>query len=262
MIERNGQADAIGGRVLEPLSDEESVVQNVVMRKRRTFGCSGRSRRVLDADGIVELQRCFAGVQVRVRDNVCLPDEIIPAGAKIDYSLQRRQLRREFLDHRGVVHAAKTACRDENGNARLDEGVLQLTQPVCGIDVHHDRADLRERVLRYQLLGTIRTPHADAVARLDAQRHDAARDSFNFTMQLPIRVTKTLVAGHKRIVLGILRSNPVETQTDRLAQERRLRRAMDIGRSHSAEIIYGRSAAQIPERAGKPDAREESNPFQ
>jgi hypothetical protein len=168
------------------------------------------------------LQRCFTSPKLGTRHNVCLSDEIIPAGTKIDHGLQRRQLRRDLLNHRDVVHAAKTSCGYENGNARLVKSVLQLTQTVCGIDVHHDRADLRERILRDQPLGTVRTPHSDAVAPLDAQRHDAARNSFNFTMQFAIRVTKTLVAGDKRIVLGILRSNPVETLTYRLAQKRRL----------------------------------------
>src|SRR6185295_11819818 len=50
VIERHGQADAIVGRILNAFTDGESVVEDVVVRKGRALGRSGRAGGVLNAD--------------------------------------------------------------------------------------------------------------------------------------------------------------------------------------------------------------------
>ena len=57
VIERHRNAQAIGFREAHRLPDEETVVQDVVVRQRCTFGRAGRARRELDIDRVVELKR-------------------------------------------------------------------------------------------------------------------------------------------------------------------------------------------------------------
>src|SRR5438105_157628 len=78
MIEGHRQANAITASVFEALSGEEAIIQDVVMRKRGTLGNSSRAGSVLDADRIVELQRIFAGTQIRCGYRVCICAEILP----------------------------------------------------------------------------------------------------------------------------------------------------------------------------------------
>src|SRR5437667_12593761 len=63
MIERHRHANAISRGVSQKLTDEKTVVQNVVMRQRGAFRCAGRSGRVLDVGRIVELQAPLAIIQ-------------------------------------------------------------------------------------------------------------------------------------------------------------------------------------------------------
>src|SRR5690349_21331 len=59
MVKRHRQADPVAGRVAKPLSDEKTIVQNVVVRERGALRRAGGAGGVLNADRIVELKRRF-----------------------------------------------------------------------------------------------------------------------------------------------------------------------------------------------------------
>src|SRR5207245_7398548 len=59
VVEGHGDADAIVLRVMQRLADEETVVEDVVVREGGALGKTGGARRVLDVDGVVELERRF-----------------------------------------------------------------------------------------------------------------------------------------------------------------------------------------------------------
>src|SRR2546425_885337 len=97
MIERHRQADAITGTVLEALSGEKAIIEDVVVRKRRALGGSSRAGSVLNADRIVELQRIFASAQIGCGYCVGACTQILPVqrvslpvGTDIYHYLERR----------------------------------------------------------------------------------------------------------------------------------------------------------------------------
>src|ERR1700760_567770 len=61
MIERHRNADAVALAQALRLADEKAVVEDVMMRERRTLGGARRAARELDVDGIVELQEARQG---------------------------------------------------------------------------------------------------------------------------------------------------------------------------------------------------------
>src|SRR5262245_36368482 len=79
VIEGYGDADPIGRGVSERLANEESVVENVVVRKGCAFRRTGCPRRVLNVDWIVELQSRLAGIQLRLADLVPSPNKLRPS---------------------------------------------------------------------------------------------------------------------------------------------------------------------------------------
>ena len=56
MVERHGNAQPVLGGEPHRFADEETVVENVVMRQRRAFWKAGGSRSELDVDRLIELQ--------------------------------------------------------------------------------------------------------------------------------------------------------------------------------------------------------------
>src|SRR5213593_1575823 len=78
MIERYGQADAVARSILKALSDEKTIVDNIVMRERRALGGSSRARSILNADRIIELHGILAGAQIRERDSAGPFGQIVP----------------------------------------------------------------------------------------------------------------------------------------------------------------------------------------
>ncbi len=78
VVEGHGQADSVVGGVAHALADEEAVVQDVVMRERGPFRRAGGARRVLNVDGIVELQSGLAFSKARQLDGVAQRAEVVP----------------------------------------------------------------------------------------------------------------------------------------------------------------------------------------
>ena len=96
--------------------------------------------------------------------------------------------------------------------------MFQFTKPVSGIDVDHDRANFRERVLCDQPLRTIRTPYANPITFLHADRDHSSGSVLDFQLQLPVRIAEALMPGYQGIAVREVFANPIETRSDRLPE--------------------------------------------
>jgi hypothetical protein len=112
VVERDGQADPVVGRVSQSLADEEAVVDDVVVRERRPFRRAGRARRVLDVDRLIEVELGLAGAQIADRNPVPALEEAVPALAEDDPLAQRRRV--DHVKELEVVGVLVALRRDEH----------------------------------------------------------------------------------------------------------------------------------------------------
>ena len=75
-----------------------------------------------------------------------------------------------------VVDVAEAADRDERRGLALAQQVVDVARAQRRVGGDEDGADLRERELQHDPLGHVGRPDDDALARLDAERHQPARD--------------------------------------------------------------------------------------
>src|SRR5207244_1722023 len=118
--------------------------------------------------------------------------------------------RGDLVEHRHVIGAAKAPRRDHDRDAGLLERVLELPPAVRRIDVDQDRARLGRRVLRDQPLGAVRAPEADAIAALDVERDQSARDALDFDPELAVREALLLMTGDERVAGGMRGADAIE----------------------------------------------------
>src|SRR4026207_1567806 len=159
------------------------------MRQRRALWPARRARSVLDLDRLAALQRNLTFAQLPLGNASSLLDETVPRHrgphslvAEIYDLIKVRQLGGQLVDHGGIVGVPKSPGRNNDGNTGLRQNVVQLTKPVSGIDVDHDRANLRERVLYDQPLRTIWTPKTDPVTFLYADRDHSSSYLLDFLL--------------------------------------------------------------------------------
>ena len=197
-------------RVAAAFADEEAVVEDVVVRERRAFGKSRRARGVLDVDRFIELTARLAFRQRRVVARTGARDVVVPArlaglrcGVAGDHDLAQRGKRAAHLAHHREVLAGLVAVeRDQRAHAALAQRVLQLRQPVRGVDVHQDRADLRRGVLREHPLQRVGRPDPDALAVLHAGGDERFREPVGLGGELRVRQPPVLVHRHDGVVAG------------------------------------------------------------
>ena len=156
-------------------ADEEAVVEDVVVRQRRALGESGRAGGVLDVNGVVELQRRFTPFRGPPR-RPTRPrrQERRPVLVEAEDAAQGGAARPGGVEHGAVDQLAETAGVEEDADAGLAQGVLQLGGLVGGVDVDEDGADAGGGVLDDDPLLAVGRPDADAVARRHAEGEEAA----------------------------------------------------------------------------------------
>ena len=206
------------------------------MRQRRALRRAGRARRVLDVDrdrrtagATSRSPSCDAGTpspRARERSSTtCRRDwrpgrDRRPCAAPGDACSERRrrgrvaERRRQLGQHLDVVGVAEAAGRDEDRDARLPQGVLELAQAIRRIDVDENRAGLRRRVLRDHPLRAVRAPDPDAIARLDAECQQSAGNPLDLGSKPGVGVAERLVARHQGVGVRMGRGNPIETRAD------------------------------------------------
>ena len=103
MIERYGDAYFFFFGILKSLADKISVVQNIVMRKCNALGKTGSAGSVLYIDGIIELQRGFYLVELRIGYFFSAGYKLLPVFIEIYCLPQIRTAFSRFIDHGLVV---------------------------------------------------------------------------------------------------------------------------------------------------------------
>src|SRR2546421_6317255 len=102
MIKRNRDADAIMLAVAKALSDEEAVVDEVVVRQRRALGEARGAGGVLDVDRIVELQRTLPRTQLGLGDALAGAKEGVPVLVEAEDVSHLSATRADVVEHRPV----------------------------------------------------------------------------------------------------------------------------------------------------------------
>src|SRR4051794_13129166 len=124
MIKGHGDADAVVRAVAEALSDEETVVDEVVMRQCRALGESRRAGGVLDVDRVVELQRTLALAQLGLGDAVAGAEEGVPVLVKTEDMAQLSATRPDIVEHRPIEVLAEAAAVEQHADARLLQDIF------------------------------------------------------------------------------------------------------------------------------------------
>ncbi len=189
VVERHGDADAVGLGVAAQLAHEVAVVEDVVVRERRALGEARGAARVLDVDRVVEAQLGKLG------RGVAAGQQLVPRRrVEEDHALQRRAARADLLDHRCVVGRLERGRGDEHPAARLVERVLELGGAVGRVDVDEDHAGLGRRVLDEHPLAAVGTPDAQPVAGRQARGEQRPRGAVDLLVELRVGQAEVLVA--------------------------------------------------------------------
>jgi len=146
-----------------------------------------------------------------------------------------RQLGRNRLQHLDVCRRLEAFGRDHGLAADLVQCVFEFREPVCGIDVHENRADARSRELREQPLAAVRRPDADAVALFDAERRKAGGEHVDFGREFAPGPAHLLLAEHDRGPLGKALRRVAQEAADRRLRQRHVGRA-----AHVRQSVLGR----------------------
>ena len=113
-----------------------------------------------------------------------------------------------------VVDVAEAADRDERGGLALAQQVVDLPRAQRRVGGDQNRADLRERELQDDPFRHVRRPHDDALAALDAQRHQTARDGARFALECLEREPRPSDV-HERLPVRQREREPAQEIADR-----------------------------------------------
>ena len=167
MVERHRNAEPVIWRKAHQLAGEQSIVQQVVVGEGGTFGRTRRAAGELDVDRVVELQASadirkqpalFRGATLQDRIKADGPAMDRPAeledGAQLGQRLQMqvarravRKVRCNARQHPEIVAGLECRCCDQRTTSNLAQHILQLSRPICRIDVYQDEAGLCRRKL-------------------------------------------------------------------------------------------------------------------
>ena len=229
MVERHRQADPIGLVVVDQLTDEVAVVQDVVMGERCPLWEAGRAGGVLDVDRIVERQLGHPLIELLGRTCVTTPDEAIPVGGSDeDRPLQRRALPRNLADHRPVVARLELGCRHQQPCTRLAQHEGQLVGAVGRVDVDEDCADCSGGVLRQYPLGAVRRPDGDPITLVDTNLEQATSDAIDISAELGIGPPPPCWSVDHRVPVAEAGDGPAQVVADRAPEQRYVRRTARV----------------------------------
>ena len=155
-------------------------------------------------------------------------EEVVPAVLEHEHLLERRAALADLVEQRAVVRLPEAARVNQQPDADLVEGVLELGRLVGGIDVDEDGAGPRGGVLDDDPLEAVRRPDADAVALLDPAREQAARREVDELPELGVGGAEPLLGADERLALGEALDGAPQAGADRLLEQRRVR----SGRAH------------------------------
>ena len=230
-------------RKAHAFSYEVAVIQDIMVREDDALGEARRARRILDVDGVVEVERALEAAEHAVRHLLAHLHDLAPgihAGLLLssyeDDRLQEGQvlgidlaglrglkLGADLIDHADIIGRLEPVDEEQGLRFGLPEHVVELVGPVGGVDVDQDDAALGRGELDDDPLGDVGGPDGDPVALLVAQAQQALSGPVNLFLQLCPGVAQTLVFRNERFSLRELLRDLVEHVADRLADERLFR---------------------------------------
>src|SRR4051812_8106914 len=116
------------------------------MGESGTFRGAGRAGGVLDTDRVVELERRLALGQRRLVDRSAVGQQSLPIVFKHQNLAQLWAARPNLAQNVDVAGLAEPTRVDQQADARLVEGKLELGAPIGRVDVDQDGTDPGSRV--------------------------------------------------------------------------------------------------------------------
>ena len=249
MVERHGDAQAVGLGQPDRAGDHVGIVQDVGVRQCRAFRRARGAAGELDVDRLVRIERGRDGIQPAHLRGAGKPCEIVEgehAGgffrAHADDRPQRRhtpglqpsrlrrlQFRRERTDHFEIVARLEARRGDQRLAADLVQHVFEFGEAVGRIDRDQHQPDARGGELRDQPFGPVRRPDADPVPLLQPEREEPRRHGIDLACELAPGVAPPRLAEDRRLAVPEQRHGPRKRLRDRLAQERNRSVAHDPG---------------------------------
>ena len=248
MEERDRQRDTVVGRELLAFADVEAIVQDVAVREHDALREARRSGGVLHHDDVVVVELLFRLAQRVVGDVAAQQDELghavaatVLLRAHVDDALQegiflglqvaallRERFRHKVADNLQVIDVAIAVDHAERLHIRLLEHVVQLVAFVHGVDRDHDDADLRRRVHEREPVGNVTRPHAQMVARLQANGQHAARQVVGALVEVFVGPAQVAIGVDDELVIRVDSHLVAEILADGLfGMERVILRARD-----------------------------------
>ncbi len=215
VIQRHRYAHPVLFRVRDPLADEESVVEDVVVRKGCTLREAGRSRGVLNVDGVIERQGLRPLSEKRPVTEPARCDDGFPfVAADEDHTVERG-----LRQHRSVVAALEGPRADHEPQIGLPNHIAHFAGSVGRIDIDENRADLRRRVLSEHPLRAVGRPDAHPVTLRDPELDQAHRQVVHSAAQVGEREPALARPIDEGNAVGKSLRDLIELLTDRLPQE-------------------------------------------
>src|SRR5438552_3544768 len=151
----------------------------------------------------------------------------------------------DLAEHRYVIGLPEASGQDQEADARLVQGVLELRGAVGGIDVDEDRAHRGGRVLDDDPLVSVGRPDANPIALLDAARDEPASDLLALGDQLAVRGAVRLMRDHQSLAITEAGRRAAQVLEDRLAKERPVACPVNVARhihaQYPLDIVVGSS---------------------
>src|SRR5438552_13810671 len=108
VVKRDRNTHTVAFGIAQRFANKEAVVQDVVMRQCCAFWKASCSRRVLDIDWIVELERAFQRIQIAEWRTLAVTQKWFPVCIDNDRLAQTWAPSADLIEHRHVVRGAET----------------------------------------------------------------------------------------------------------------------------------------------------------
>ena len=240
MVERNGYAEAVGGREFHAVADSFAVVQYIVMRQHNALREARRTRRVLHIDDVVR-RKTFSRLGVNIVGNVHVIElfPVIHTGVRFlvdrydlfehgqTFRLNVRAVGALFqhfgaetVHYVDVTRVLEAVAHNEHFRVRLFEQIFRFVDLVTRVDGDEYGADLGAGKQSQEPLRIICCPDSDVVVLFDAEREKSARDLVRLVVKFFVGafVLKIMSVDDCRLV-GMFRRHLVHPFADGFVDE-------------------------------------------
>ena len=204
MVQRDGDAEAVGFGGTQRVRDHEAVIDQVVMGEQDALRRSGGAGGVLDTGYVLRgggvWSEVAAGGEQAVPRRVAEPDHMLGLAA--------------FFEDRAIVRAGVARVQEERANLGLAEDEAELVRTVGGIDVDQDHTGAGGAVLKEDPLETVDGPDADAVAGGQTEADESSGNASGGGVKLRPGEAGVWGADNQGVAVGVERGGAVESFGD------------------------------------------------